>query len=137
MFINQVDRDVAKTIVEYLQSSDAMMRVAQLRVLGGAISRVPADATAYAHRQSPIMVNLAAFYMNPEERERRKAWLTEFSRALYQGDSGMYVNFLGEEGEAQSRGAYPGSTWDRLAEIKRRYDPTNLFHQNHNIQPAA
>ena len=48
----------------------------------------------------------------------------------------MYVAFLGDEGEARVRDAYPGSTWDRLAAIKGRYDPTNLFHLNQNVPPA-
>ena len=62
--------------------------------------------------------------------------MAEFSAALHQGDTGAYVNFLGDEGEARVRAAYPGATWDRLAEIKRRYDPTNLFRLNQNIPPA-
>ena len=50
---------------------------------------------------------------------------------------GVYVNFLGDEGEARVREAYPGPTWDRLAAVKRRYDPTNLFRLNQNVPPAA
>ena len=61
MFLDTIDRDVAETIIDYLQSSDATIRVAQLRVLGGAMARVPVEATAFAHRRSRIMVNLAAF----------------------------------------------------------------------------
>jgi hypothetical protein len=137
MFINRAGRDVAETIVDYLQSSDAMMRVAQLRVLGGAMARVPVGATAFAHRQSRILVNLAAFYNGPEDRAVRQAWMTDFAAALDQGDTGAYVNFLGDEGEARVREAYPGATWERLAAIKTRYDPTNLFRLNQNIPPAA
>jgi FAD/FMN-containing dehydrogenase len=65
----------------------------------------------------------------------REAWVVEFEAALRQGDAGVYVNFLGDEGAAQVRRAYPGSTWDRLAAVKRRYDPTNFFHVNQNIPP--
>jgi FAD/FMN-containing dehydrogenase len=57
--------------------------------------------------------------------------------ALRQNDAGAYVNFLVDEGEARVRDAYPGPTWDRLAAIKARYDPTNLFRLNQNIPPAA
>jgi FAD/FMN-containing dehydrogenase len=57
--------------------------------------------------------------------------------ALEQGDGGAYVNFLAEEDEARVRAAYPGATWDRLVEIKGRYDPTNLFRLNQNIPPAG
>ena len=48
----------------------------------------------------------------------------------------MYVNFLGDEGEARVREAYPGATWERLTAVKRRYDPTNLFRLNQNIPPG-
>jgi hypothetical protein len=106
-------------------------------VLGGAMARVPAEATAFAHRTSPIMVNLAAFYDGPQDRAVRQAWVTDFAAALRQGDAGAYVNFLGDEGEARVQDAYPGPTWDRLVEIKRRYDPTNLFRLNQNIPPAT
>jgi FAD/FMN-containing dehydrogenase len=137
MFMDRVDREVADYIVERLQESDATMRVAQLRVLGGAMARVPTDATAFAHRASRIMVNVAAFYEGPEDRAVREAWVTEFAAALRQEDAGAYVNFLGEEGEPRIRHAYPSPTWDRLAEIKARYDPTNLFRLNQNIPPAT
>ena len=136
MFVDTIDRGVAETIVDYLQASDAAMRVAQLRVLGGAMARVPVEATAFAHRRSRIMVNVAAFYNGPEDQAVREAWVTDFAAALRQGDPGAYVNFLGDEGEARVRAAYPGATWDRLAAIKARYDPTNLFRLNQNIPPA-
>jgi FAD/FMN-containing dehydrogenase len=100
------------------------------------MERVPVDATAFAHRKSRIMVNLAAFYENEAERVERQAWLEAFASAIRQSDRGAYVNFVGDEGEARVRAAYPGRTWDRLAAIKRRYDPENLFHLNQNIPPA-
>ena len=136
MFVDRIDRDVAQTIVNHLQASTASMAVAQLRVLGGAMARVPGNATAYAHRNSKIMVNLAALYEKPEEKAKHEAWVAEFAEAIKQSDEGAYVNFLGNEGEARIRAAYPGSTWDRLAEVKARYDPTNLFRLNQNIAPA-
>jgi FAD/FMN-containing dehydrogenase len=101
------------------------------------MARVPADATAFAHRSSRIMVNLAAFYDGPSDRRIRQAWVDDFAAALHQGDSGVYVNFLGDEGPDQVRHAYPGPTWDRLVEVKRRYDPGNLFRRNQNIPPAG
>lgn len=136
MFVDTIDHGVAETIMEYLNASDAAMRVAQLRVLGGAMARVPTHATAYAHRTSPIMINVAAFYEGPDDKPVREAWVAEFAAALHQGDTGAYVNFLADEGEARVRAAYPGSTWDRLAEVKARYDPTNLFRLNQNVPPA-
>jgi FAD/FMN-containing dehydrogenase len=136
MFIDKVDRGVADLILEHLSASTAPMRVAQLRVLGGAMARVPVEATAFAHRRSRIMVNCAAICERPEELAMHAPWVTGFAAALRQGDAGAYVNFLADEGAARVRAAYPGSTWDRLRAIKTQYDPTNLFHLNQNIPPS-
>ncbi|HEX3219334.1 MAG TPA: FAD-binding oxidoreductase [Candidatus Limnocylindria bacterium] len=136
MFLDRFDRDVAESVVQHLEASDAPMRAAQLRVLGGAMARVPSDATAFAHRASRIMVNLAAFYDGPQNFAQREAWVLGFMRDIQQQDQGAYVNFLVDEPE-RIRDAYPGTTYDRLARIKARYDPTNLFRLNHNIPPAV
>ena len=141
MFVDFIDRDVAALIVErieeHVRTSNAEMAVAQLRVLGGAMARVPVDATAFAHRSSRIMVNLAALVGERADLAAHEPWLDALVADLRQDDAGAYVNFVGDEGEARVRDAYPRPTWDRLAEIKRRYDPTNLFRRNHNIPPAA
>jgi Berberine and berberine like len=136
MFVDTVDRPVADTVMEHLQASDAPVRAVELRVLGGAMARVPVDATAFAHRHSRIMANVAAFYDGPADRDRRQAWVDGLAAALHQGDDGAYVNFLGDEGPDRVRQAYPGRTWDRLVEVKRRWDPDNLFRLNQNIPPA-
>lgn len=137
MFVNGIDLQVANTIHEYLSKSDATMRVAQLRVLGGAMARVPADATAFAHRSKAMLVNAAAFYQGDAEREMRRAWVDAFANALQPRDDGAYVGFLTDDGPARIRSAYPGATWDRLARIKATYDPANLFRLNQNIPPAS
>jgi FAD/FMN-containing dehydrogenase len=82
------------------------------------------------------MANLAAFYEGDADRADTAAWVAEFAAAVHQGDVRAYVNFLVDEGESRVRAAYPGTTWDRLAAIKARYDPTNLFRLNQNIPPA-
>jgi FAD/FMN-containing dehydrogenase len=137
LFIDVVERDTGEAILDHLQASTAPMAVAQLRVLGGAMARVPANATAYAHRERRVMVALGAVYERAEESPVHEAWVTEFVAALRQGDPGVYVNFLGDEGGTRVREAYPGPTWDRLAAVKRRYDPDNLFRLNQNVPPAA
>jgi FAD/FMN-containing dehydrogenase len=137
MFIDTIEQHTAETILEHLRASDAPVRVAQLRVLGGAMARVPADATAFAHRGSKIMVNLASFYQGPDDQPVRQAWVEAFAAALRQGDQGAYVGFLGDEDQGRVHQAYPAATWERLAAVKARYDPTNLFHHNHNIPPAT
>jgi FAD/FMN-containing dehydrogenase len=83
------------------------------------------------------MVNLVAFTDSSEDRAMRQAWVDGFAAALQQGDDGAYVNFLGDEGPARVRAAYPGPTWDRLVAAKRHWDPDNLFRRNHNISPQA
>jgi hypothetical protein len=137
MFLDKIDRSVAETILNYLPTSTGTMAVAQLRVLGGAMARVPAEATAFAHRSSRIMVNVAALYERPDEKATHEAWVEDFAAALQQGNQGAYVNFLSNEGEARVRAAYPGGTWERLRAIKSRYDPDNLFHLNQNIPPLG
>jgi FAD/FMN-containing dehydrogenase len=135
MFVNAVDRGVAQTILDRLQTSTAQIAATEIRVLGGAMARVPAGATAFAHRAARIMVNVAAMYQRIEEKQVHEHWLADFAAALRQGDGGAYVGFLGDEGEARVREAYPGATWQRLAAVKKRYDPDNLFRLNQNISP--
>jgi FAD/FMN-containing dehydrogenase len=83
------------------------------------------------------MVNLAALVGEKADLPDHEPWLERFMADLRQGDAGAYVNFVGDEGEARVRDAYPGPTWGRLCEIKRRYDPTNLFRRNQNIPPVT
>ena len=137
LLVDHVDEGVAALILDYLANSNSSLRVAQIRVLGGAYARVPEEATAYAHRKARIMVNVANFVDGPDDGPTRERWADEFAAALNQGDDGVYVNFLSDEGSDRVRAAYPGSTWDRLAAIKAKYDPTNLFRRNQNIPPAA
>jgi FAD/FMN-containing dehydrogenase len=137
MFVDSIDRRAAETIVDRLQAGTASMNGTQLRVLGGAMGRVPAQATAFAHRQRRIMTNVAAVFEDPDQSSEHEAWVTDLASHLSQGDTGAYVGFLGDDGEERVRAAYPGSTWDRLAEVKARYDPDNLFRLNQNIPPAA
>jgi FAD/FMN-containing dehydrogenase len=137
LFLDGVDKATAETMHEYLTKSDAAVRVTQLRVLGGAAARVPADATAYAHRSKRMLVNVAAFYTTPEDRVVREAWVKAYAHTLQPSDVSGYVGFLSDEGEARVRGAYPGATWQRLTRIKEAYDPTNLFRLNQNIKPSS
>jgi FAD/FMN-containing dehydrogenase len=139
MFLDAVDRDALDTIMEQLEASTAPMRVAQIRALGGAMARIPADATAFGHRTKPFMVTVAAIYERPDQAAQHVGWVTALAARLAEGrgDPAAYANFLGDEGEARIHDAYPGATWDRLADIKQRYDPGNLFRLNQNVPPAG
>jgi hypothetical protein len=136
MYLDGFDRRGAEAVVAHLEDSTAMMRVAQLRVLGGAVARIADDSTAYAHRQRAIMANVAALCVSVEEAEQRQPWVAGLAAALNGGDDAGYVGFLGDEGADRVRAAYPGSTWDRLLAVKARYDPANLFRGNQNIAPV-
>jgi FAD/FMN-containing dehydrogenase len=135
MFVDRIDGRAAETIVDRIGARTVPMGVTQIRVLGGAMSRVPAQATAFAHRRSRIMVNVAALYQRPEEQVRHQDWVDGLAGELRRGDAGAYVGFLADEGEERIRAAYPGATWERLVAIKRRYDPDNLFRLNQNVAP--
>ncbi|WP_119069254.1 FAD-binding oxidoreductase [Aggregatilinea lenta] len=136
MFLDAIDDEAVDVIFKYLKASTAQTAAAHIRVLGGAMARVPVDATAFPHRKRHVLVNVAALYEDPGEKEAHAAWVADFAADLRQDSTGVYVNFLGDEGEARVHEAYPGPTWDRLAAIKARYDPTNVFRLNHNIPPA-
>jgi FAD/FMN-containing dehydrogenase len=83
------------------------------------------------------MVNVAAFYDGADDRVVKQAWVDDLCGRLDQGVPGVYVNFLGREGDQRTRDAYPGGAWDRLRRVKAAYDPANLFHLNQNIPPLA
>jgi FAD/FMN-containing dehydrogenase len=135
-FADSLEPPAAEAILEQLPKSTAPMKAVQLRVLGGALARVPNDATAFAHRDRGMLVNITAMYMDAGEKDAHDAWVHGLANSLGKDGGGGYVGFLGEEDEATIRAAYPGGTWERLRELKRRYDPDNLFHLNHNIPPA-
>src|SRR4051794_33138687 len=126
----------AETILEHLETSSAQMAGIQLRVLGGAMARVPDGATAFGYRGAKMMVNIAAMYGNSAESPEHEAWASSLATALSGDASAAYVGFLGDEGEQGVRRAYPPATLARLTEVKRRYDPDNLFRLNTNVPPA-
>jgi FAD/FMN-containing dehydrogenase len=137
VFVDGVAADAAEAILEHLETSTARMPAAQLRVLGGAMARVSADATAFGHREAKVMVNVAAMYERPEEGPEHEAWARSLVAALADEDAGAYAGFLGAEGDRGVRRAYPAATLERLVEVKRRYDPGNLFRLNLNVPPTG
>ncbi|SFA94087.1 FAD/FMN-containing dehydrogenase [Amycolatopsis marina] len=110
--------------------------VLSLRSLGGAFARVPADATAFAHRDAEAMIVATAFLEEgATEAEVEKA-LTPWQAVAAHG-SGVYGNFQGSETAADLAAIYPPATYARLAAAKQTYDPANVFHRNHNIAPSG
>ena len=104
--------------------------------LGGAISRVAPEATAYAHRGAPYLININGVDDDPAQDDEVIGWTRETFDALAPfSTGGVYVNFVGNEGEDRVRAAY-GPAYERLAAIKARYDPDNVFSTNQNVRPA-
>lgn len=136
-FLDSVDETAAGTMIRAVTESPAPMRILQLRVLGGQIARVAPEATAYAFRDKNVVTYLGGFYAGEDNRVETTAWADELVAALDQGDSDAYVNFVGEPGQADVTNCYPPATLKRLATIKKRYDPANVFRRNHNIAPVA
>ena len=128
----------AGALLAAAESCDAPMVVAQIRVLGGAHTRVPADATAFAHRHQRFMVSVMSIYGGgPDVIASQEAWAADSIEAIAPGAGSAYVNFLGaQEGDDGFAAAYPAATLDRLRRVKRRYDPENLFRLNENIRPS-
>ena len=106
--------------------------------LGGAINRIPASATAYPHRDVEFVMNLHTRWRDPAQDQECIAWTRKvFDTAAPFATGGVYVNFMPEdETERVHTGAY-GTNYARLAKLKAKYDPANLFRMNQNIKPAA
>src|SRR5262249_14164531 len=98
-FCDGLEPDAAEAILEHLPRSSAQMKAVQLRVLGGALARVPNGATAFAHRDRGLFVNVAAMYADEAEREDHGAWVGGLANALGRDGSGGYVGFMGEKDE--------------------------------------
>lgn len=107
-----------------------------LEPLGGAIARRARDATAFPHRERMYCVTAVPKWQDAARDDEMIAWAERLFEPLdAYAAPGAYVNYLDGAGEAQARAAY-GEHWDRLVELKRRWDPENLFRSNHNIPPA-
>jgi len=135
-FADRIDDAAAAHLVEQLESSDAMMRAVQVRVLGGAVADVPHDATAYAHRSAPILGQVAAMAPTAEAALGYRTFVTDLAGRLSDGRDGVYVNFVADGDPELVSVAYPGAHGERLAAVKRQYDPQNVFRGNLNITPA-
>jgi FAD/FMN-containing dehydrogenase len=102
---------------------------------GGAPSRIDREATAYAYRTEPFALNIHTRWTDASDDERCVSWARKLYEDTLPFASGVYVNFLSEEGESRVRDAYSVQGWDRLVETKTKYDPDNLFRMNQNIKP--
>jgi FAD/FMN-containing dehydrogenase len=109
--------------------------------MSGAVARVPRDATAYPGRDVDHNIIIDAAWL-PEQHDTagtaETAWARTFLDALQTHRAGVYVNFLGSDDDtSRVRDAYGDDTYRRLADVKAKYDPGNVFHNNKNIQPGT
>ncbi len=126
--------DAAIAAVGELPSPQAEVFLAHL---GGAISRIPDDETAYGHRDAEFVLNIHGHWTEPADDEAGVAWARGLFEAVApHATGGAYVNFMSDEGSERVRDAYAPAVWSRLVEVKRRYDPENVFRLNQNIPPA-
>lgn len=133
-----LDDEVIAAIVDGARRVPEGRSLLVLRHLGGAVARVPANATAFGNRQAPYNLSLDATWEDPAEDDTHVSWVRGFWNAMRGYASGVYLNFpgFGEEGEALVRAGL-GENYARLQQVKRRYDPDNVFRLNQNVKPAS
>lgn len=134
--VERLSDPVVDTLVEHAARITSPLSAVPIYHLGGAVGRVPADATAYGSRHAGHDINVFGAWEPGGDRDRHVSWVREFSAALEQYSVGQYVNFLNDEDPTGVRAAY-GDRWRRLVRLKRRVDPGNRFRFNFNIDPAA
>jgi hypothetical protein len=136
LFIDDLDDAIIGVIERRLTEPGAPDAIVQLRVFGGAMARVPEDETAFGWRDRPALLWLIVPYEDLGQAASAEAWTAAFHAELAADGAPTYVNFMGAEDADAVRGAYPAAAYARLRELKRRYDPANLFRANQNIPPA-
>jgi hypothetical protein len=141
MFSHGISDESLESIVEIMNRATSPFSMTQLRPLGGAFGRVPAEETAFAHRDKDFFFAAIGLWFDEEDdnanRASHQAWTEELWAAVKTERDGVYVNFLGNEGRARVGEAYPSDTYARLAQVKAAYDPENVFAANQNIRPVA
>ena len=137
LYLTGLDGPVIDEIVSRLSVRPSEMTFASVWRFGGAVQRVEPDATAFGDRSMPYMLSIDSIWSQPEEDAANIGWTREFWSEMRRHSNGrMYLNFPGHgEGETLVRDAFGEKVFGRLATIKRKYDPANLFRMNQNILP--
>jgi FAD/FMN-containing dehydrogenase len=136
MFANEHSDETLDAIIDAMDKATSPITMVQFRAMGGAVARVSNDATAFAHRDHKYFTSVIALWEDADEdRTPHEEWTAALWDAIKHETTGVYVNFLGDEGAERIRQAYPAATMQRLVEVKRAYDPANVFRFNQNIRP--
>jgi FAD/FMN-containing dehydrogenase len=132
--LKELSDPVIEIITRCAAAATSPMTIVPLNSWGGAISRVPDDATAFGHRDTKFTIYIFAMWADPSENDRHIAWSRAFHDELRPHMNGIYVNEMGPDERIHD--AYSATTLARLVEVKNAYDPTNFFRMNQNIVPT-
>jgi FAD/FMN-containing dehydrogenase len=137
-YLGELSDDAIETVMSFCGANiPAPMGQFHIHQMGGAMSRVPAGATAFGNRDEPFLCNYIGMGLEPGQDDEVIAWAKGSSDKMAPYSTGArYVNFLADEGEDGVRSAYEAETFARLQNLKVRYDPTNFFRLNQNIKPV-
>jgi FAD/FMN-containing dehydrogenase len=103
--------------------------------INGAVHRTAPDATAFAYRDATFATVIAGAWPDPADNEANIKWVRDYSDATApQSEEGGYIGFMAGDDQGRIKANYKGN-YERLVQIKRKYDPDNLFHLNQNIKP--
>ena len=132
----RLDDDLVDRLCEQHLAAPGPQCEVHVHQMGGAVARVDDDATAFAERSMPFVLNAVTGWQDPDGAAAHRDWARAVIEAASDASTGRaYVNFLGDPDEART--SYGKDTYDRLVSLKNRYDPTNVFRLNQNIPPAA
>ncbi len=135
-FLNELSDDVIDVLLDHAARMPSSFSAVGLQQMSGVASRIDPQATAFAHRARQYDCNILAQWQDPGDSPANITWVREFFTALEPfAERSVYANNLGDEGEERVRAAY-GANYERLASLKAKYDPTNLFRMNQNVTPA-
>lgn len=136
-FLNDLDDRAIDIMVEHANRSGSPLSAVVIEYYGGAAARVPAAEAAFAQRNARYLVGMMAQWTDRSEDDRHTAWSRDLFDALKPFATGGYLlNYLGEESADTIRAAF-GASYDKLVEVKNRFDPDNFFRQNQNIRPTT
>ena len=136
-FVDKLSDEAIEAHLTYGPGVPTVNSVVNIYPVSGAANRVAKNDTAYFYRDAKYVHVLAAMYPDPPDTARNVGWVHEYWSALHPYSSGgAYVNVLMEEGDARIRAAF-GGNYERLARVKGRYDPENVFRLNQNIPPSS
>lgn len=135
-FVNELNDAAIKLHLKYGSELPSLLSIMHLYPIDGAVHRVRKSDTPFSYRDSTWSMVIAGVDSDPVNNERITKWAKTYWEALHPYSAGgAYVNFMMEEGQSRVEATY-GDNYKRLSEIKRKYDPTNLFRVNQNISPA-